>query len=61
MEKSASLTIMRRSLYIYIKLFIPYKKGNITEEFTYIFFKKIFNNYKLLKEIINNKDKLFIL
>ncbi|KAK1456890.1 hypothetical protein CMEL01_16247, partial [Colletotrichum melonis] len=41
--------------------FIFYKKLNIIKDLVYIFIKVILSNYSLLKEIIFNKDKLFIL
>jgi hypothetical protein len=40
--------------------FIFYKEGLTIEELIYIFNKNIIANYGILKEIINNKDKLFI-
>ena len=43
--------------YIYILL---YKEMYIVKNLTYTFFKTVLANYKLLKEIIFNKDKLFI-
>ncbi|KAI3545146.1 hypothetical protein CSPX01_05096, partial [Colletotrichum filicis] len=41
--------------------FIPYKKLSTIKNLVYIFIKVIFLNYGLLKEIIFNKNKLFIL
>ncbi|KAK1477836.1 hypothetical protein CABS01_03138, partial [Colletotrichum abscissum] len=41
--------------------FIPYKELSIIEDLVYIFIKVIFLNYGLLKKIIFNKNKLFIL
>ncbi|KAK1511500.1 hypothetical protein CABS01_07458, partial [Colletotrichum abscissum] len=41
--------------------FIPYKELNTIKNLVYIFTKVILSNYNLLKEIIFNKDKLFIL
>ncbi|KAK1508755.1 hypothetical protein CTAM01_02541, partial [Colletotrichum tamarilloi] len=41
--------------------FILYKKLNIIKDLVYIFIKVIFSNYSLLKEIIFNRNKLFIL
>ncbi|KAK1473561.1 hypothetical protein CABS01_04223, partial [Colletotrichum abscissum] len=41
--------------------FIFYKKLNIIKNLVYIFTKVIFLNYSLLKKIIFNKNKLFIL
>ncbi|KAF0314951.1 hypothetical protein GQ607_017814, partial [Colletotrichum asianum] len=41
--------------------FILYKEINNTKEYTYIFLKYIITNYKILKEIILNRDKIFIL
>jgi hypothetical protein len=39
--------------------FIFYKKGLTVEELVYTFNKNIIVNYGILKEIINNRDKLF--
>ncbi|KAI3535811.1 hypothetical protein CSPX01_11149, partial [Colletotrichum filicis] len=41
--------------------FILYKELNIIKNLVYIFIKVIFLNYGLLKEIISDKNKLFIL
>ncbi|KAK1451310.1 hypothetical protein CMEL01_05884, partial [Colletotrichum melonis] len=41
--------------------FIPYKKLSTIKNLVYIFIKVILLNYGLLKEIIFNKNKLFIL
>ncbi|KAK1461042.1 hypothetical protein CMEL01_14678, partial [Colletotrichum melonis] len=41
--------------------FIPYKELSTIKDLVYIFTKVIFLNYSLLKEIIFNKNKLFIL
>ncbi|UQC90002.1 uncharacterized protein CLUP02_15533, partial [Colletotrichum lupini] len=41
--------------------FILYKKFSIIKNLVYIFIKVIFLNYGLLKKIIFNRDKLFIL
>jgi hypothetical protein len=40
--------------------FISYKKGLTVEELIYIFNRNIITNYGISKEIINNRDKLFI-
>jgi hypothetical protein len=40
--------------------FIPYKKDLTAEELIYIFNRNIIINYEILKEIISNRDKLFI-
>ncbi|KAF0319717.1 hypothetical protein GQ607_013082, partial [Colletotrichum asianum] len=39
--------------------FILYKKVNNAKEYTYIFLKYIIVNYRILKEIILNRDKIF--
>ena len=39
--------------------FIPYKKDLIAEELIYVFNRNVIANYKILEEIINNRDKLF--
>ncbi|KAK1461044.1 hypothetical protein CMEL01_14680, partial [Colletotrichum melonis] len=41
--------------------FIPYKELSTIKNLIYIFTKVIFSNYGLLKKIIFNKNKLFIL
>ncbi|KAK1509054.1 hypothetical protein CABS01_08284, partial [Colletotrichum abscissum] len=41
--------------------FIPYKELSTIKDLVYIFIKVILSNYSLLKEIIFNKNKLFIL
>ncbi|KAK1705001.1 hypothetical protein BDP67DRAFT_417060, partial [Colletotrichum lupini] len=41
--------------------FILYKKSNIIKNLVYVFIKVILLNYGLLKEIIFNENKLFIL
>ncbi|KAK1448929.1 hypothetical protein CMEL01_08244, partial [Colletotrichum melonis] len=40
--------------------FIFYKELSIIKNLVYVFTKVIFSNYGLLKEIIFNKNKLFI-
>ncbi|KAK1461900.1 hypothetical protein CCUS01_01490, partial [Colletotrichum cuscutae] len=40
--------------------FIFYKESNIIKNLVYVFIKVILSNYGLLKEIIFNKNKLFI-
>jgi hypothetical protein len=40
--------------------FILYKESLLVEELVYAFNKYIIGNYKILKKIINDKDKLFI-
>jgi hypothetical protein len=40
--------------------FISYKEGSTAEELAYTFNRNIITNYKILKEIISNRDKLFI-
>ncbi|KAF0320548.1 hypothetical protein GQ607_012304, partial [Colletotrichum asianum] len=39
--------------------FILYKEVSNTKEYTYIFLKYIITNYRTLKEIILNRDKIF--
>jgi hypothetical protein len=41
--------------------FILYKESLLIEELAYAFNKHIIENYKISKEIISNKDKLFTL
>ncbi|KAK1492825.1 hypothetical protein CTAM01_09776, partial [Colletotrichum tamarilloi] len=41
--------------------FIPYKELSTIKDLVYIFIKVIFLNYGLLRKIISNKNKLFIL
>jgi hypothetical protein len=40
--------------------FIPYRESLLTEELAYAFNKHIIGNYEILKEIISDRDKLFI-
>jgi hypothetical protein len=40
--------------------FISYKKGSTAEELAYTFNRNIIANYRILEEIISNKNKLFI-
>ncbi|KAF0319151.1 hypothetical protein GQ607_013544, partial [Colletotrichum asianum] len=40
--------------------FILYKEVSNVKEYTYIFLKYIITNYRILKEIILNRDKIFI-
>ncbi|KAF0328498.1 hypothetical protein GQ607_004294, partial [Colletotrichum asianum] len=39
--------------------FVLYKEVSNTKEYTYIFLKYIIINYKILKEIILDRDKIF--
>jgi Integrase zinc binding domain len=41
--------------------FILYKESLLAEELAYAFNKHIIGNYKILKKIISNRDKLFTL
>jgi hypothetical protein len=41
--------------------FILYKESLLIEELAYAFNKYIIGNYKISKEIISDRDKLFIL
>ena len=41
--------------------FIFYKEGLIAEELVYAFNKNVIVNYRILEEIISNRDKLFTL
>jgi hypothetical protein len=41
--------------------FISYKEDSTAEELVYTFNRNIITNYRILKEIISNRDKLFIL
>jgi hypothetical protein len=41
--------------------FILYKESSLVEELIYTFNKHIIENYEISKEIINDKNKLFIL
>jgi hypothetical protein len=42
------------------KEFVLYKKSNNTKELSYVFNKIIISRYRLLDEIILDKNKLFI-
>ncbi|KAF0316862.1 hypothetical protein GQ607_015906, partial [Colletotrichum asianum] len=39
--------------------FILYKEASNTKEYAYIFLKYIISNYRTLKEIILDRDKIF--
>ncbi|KAF0330641.1 hypothetical protein GQ607_002045, partial [Colletotrichum asianum] len=39
--------------------FILYKEVSNVKEYTYIFLKYIITNYRILKEVILNRDKIF--
>ncbi|KAF0318392.1 hypothetical protein GQ607_014421, partial [Colletotrichum asianum] len=39
--------------------FILYKEVSNTKEYTYTFLKYIITNYRILKEIILNRNKIF--
>jgi hypothetical protein len=39
--------------------FISYKKSSLADDLAYAFNKVIIGNYKIPREIINNRDKLF--
>ena len=39
--------------------FIPYLKILTAKDIAYVFLKNIYNNYKLLKKIISDKNKFF--
>jgi hypothetical protein len=43
------------------KYFVPYKESLLIKELAYAFNKHIIGNYKISKEIINDRDKLFTL
>ena len=49
--------VCRLSKYAY---FLLYKKANIVTDLAYTFIKNIIENYGTPREIISNKDKLFI-
>jgi hypothetical protein len=51
------IVIDRLTKYVY---FISYKEGLTAEELVYTFNRNIIANYRILEEIINNRDKLFI-
>ena len=40
--------------------FVPYKESSLAEDLTYAFNKTIIGNHRILKEIISDRDKLFI-
>ena len=48
----------RLTKYTYILL---YKEASIVEDLAYTFLRTIVTNYRLLEEIISDRDKLFIL
>jgi hypothetical protein len=41
--------------------FLPYRKSSIAEELAYTFLRRIVANYRLPREMISDRDKLFIL
>jgi hypothetical protein len=41
--------------------FLPYRESSIAEELAYIFLRRIVANHGLLRKIILDRDKLFIL
>ena len=49
--------IDRLTKYTYIVL---YKEASIVEDLTYTFLRTVIANYRLLEEIILDRDKLFI-
>jgi hypothetical protein len=55
---SILVVIDRLTKYAY---FILYKEGLTAEELVYTFNRNIIVNYGIPEEIINNRDKLFIL
>ena len=55
---SILVIIDRLTKYTYILL---YKEASIVEDLTYTFLRIIVTNYRLLEEIISDKDKLFTL
>ena len=50
------MIIDRLTKYTYILL---YKEASIVKDFTYTFLRTIVANYRVLEEIISDKDKLF--
>ena len=53
---SILVIIDRLTKYTYILL---YKEASIVEDLTYTFLRTVISNYRLLEEIISDKDKLF--
>jgi hypothetical protein len=41
--------------------FLLYREVSIAKKLIYIFFRRIITNYRLLRKIISDRDKLFIL
>jgi hypothetical protein len=60
MEITYNLILVVIDRLIKYAYFIPYKEGLTVEKLIYIFNRNIITNYGILKEIINNRDKLFI-
>jgi hypothetical protein len=58
-EVTYNLILVITNRLIKYAYFIFYKKGLTVEELVYTFNKNIIVNYGILKEIINNRDKLF--
>ena len=55
---SILVIIDRLTKYTYILI---YKEASIVEDLTYTFLRTIVTNYRLLEEIISDKNKLFTL
>jgi hypothetical protein len=60
-QREYDLILVMTDRLIKYKYFILYLKGFIVENLIYIFMKHVIVNYKILKEIISDRDKLFTL
>ena len=54
---SILVVVCRLSKYAY---FLPYRESSTTEDLVYAFLRTIIANYSILKELISDRDKLFI-
>ena len=54
---SILVVVYRLSKYAY---FLPYIESSTTEDLVYAFLRTIIANYSILKELISDRDKLFI-
>ena len=54
---SILVVVYRLSKYAY---FLPYIESNTAEDLVYAFLRTIIANYSILKELISDRDKLFI-
>ena len=61
MKREYDLILIIINKFIKYTYIILYNELSIIKDLLKVFLKEIITNYKTLKEIISNKDKLFIL